>query len=176
MAIVSVLVVILLLGSVGAYLLTQKSGTPVTASSTCTPVPVLTQTISLSNATSPAAVPAGSDLVFPLPVPASRLDPHVVDNFTLTTGGPVEVDIYNSTEYLAFQAAFNVNSTSGAATDTNGENVGYLFSTGTVSTGSIVFTLPNANATYYLVYVNRSLVNPLTAASNADLIWSLPSC
>ncbi len=119
----------------------------------------------------------GTDLVFPLPVAAGRLDPHVDNSFSLSTGGPVLVNVYNSTAYTAFQKAFDADLNSTSPTDVGGENIGYLYSSGTVNSGSFTFNLPKANGTtFYMVYINRSLTSSLEIASDSSLIWALPSC
>lgn len=174
---IAAIIVVILVGAItGAYLLTNKPTATITTSSICTPVPILTQVVSLSNATSPVTLKPGTYLVFPLPVPFGRMDPHISDNFTVSAGGPIEVAVYNSTNYSAFETGYDSEVNSSSATDTGASSVPHLFSSGFVNSGSFTYNLPGGNGTFYLVDINNSLVNSLTFASSSNLVWALPSC
>ncbi|HXW36803.1 MAG TPA: hypothetical protein VEJ36_02725 [Nitrososphaerales archaeon] len=174
--IVIVVVVVLVVAALGGYLLVAKPGASSTASVTCTPSAGIEQTISLSNASSPVAIQGGTDLVFPLPVPAGRLNPQVDNSFNVTEGGQIEVSIYNASNYAAFQSAFNAKDNASSGTDTGGSSVATLYSSNGARSASTDFSLPNDDETFDLVYTNAVLGSSATVAIQAELMWALPTC
>lgn len=172
-----VVVVVILVGAgAGVYEISQASQHTGGASTTCTPTAGIIQSIELNNSTTPDTLRPATDLVFPIPIPNGRLNIKLVGNYTLTNGGPVEMSIYNSTNYTTFQTAFNALDNSTGTSDTGGSSVPVLYTLGETNSGSYNYTGLTQNASFDLVFINRSLQNPLTMVAPVTLTWSLPSC
>ena len=147
---VTIVVLIVVAAIAGSSLLGKKAASSSSTLGTSSQTPGITQVISLSNASAPFTLKPATVLIFPLPEPVGRLNPHVLGNFTVLSGGAVttvlttttspgvgavtftttvtaqsgavEVRVMNQSSYDAFVAAFHP--TTGTNNTANPTNTG----------------------------------------------------